>query len=327
MDARQDPLEGASIRSRVRRVTCTVALLLALTGCSTLPASGDATAAVLGAKFGGCDGDHVEIEAVGFLSGVGEWVHVVDVLGRDDSREDQDAVVVRTAEGEPHRYILDAARPAGIEWALENDAEVWFAIADPAIWEKDLVATVTIVTDGGEVFFSGRCSDLALRQPLTQRLGEKTNRLLAGIPHVEPADVERYLGLVSGTPAPTEVILNPDTADAALLASLTLIGVTITTTSAPGDGGLMIVTRIPAGWNDAVPIGDLTLEGAAINAYVDDTGILEFWLVDGSGDVSVPYGRLGRVDTHGASVSVLVNTSLVFDDGAIGSGEFVTVVD
>ena len=68
-------------------------------------------------------------------------------------------------------------------------------------------------------------------------------------------------------------------------------------------------------------------EGAAINAYVDDTGILEFWLIDGSGDVSQPYGRLGTIDTQGKSVSVLVDTSLVFDDGAIGDGEFVKIVN
>lgn len=316
------------MNSIVRTVASTAVVIgLALTGCSTLPTPNDATAADLGQKFGACDGTGIEIDAVGFLSTVGEWVRVTEVVNADGAQDDTGPVEVRTAEGETPLYLIDPSRLAGIDWALENDAEVWFAIADPAIWEKNLVETVMVVTNAGEVFFSGRCSDLALRQPLTELLGESTDDLLRGVPQVKPSEVERYLAPASEPPAATEVILNPDTADASLLDSLDLIGVTVRTTSAPGNGELMIVTRIPAGWNDAVPIGDLTREGAAINAYVDDTGILEFWLIDGSGDVSQPYGRLGTIDTQGKSVSVLVDTSLVFDDGAIGDGEFVKIVN
>ncbi|MFT4229509.1 MAG: hypothetical protein QM602_04390 [Microbacterium sp.] len=151
------------------------------------------------------------------------------------------------------------------------------------------------------------------------------------LPLVAPEDVRDYLGIIDPEPEvqdPDRLILDPETVDASVLEPLTLIGIYLKTNGAIGDGTLTICTRIPAGWNECVMANETSsVKGWNFNAYVDDSGELEFWLLNGDGDVSQPFGKIGEVDTGGKGIKVFVDTSTIGADGTITNDNLVTLID
>jgi hypothetical protein len=239
-------------------------------------------------------------------------------------------VEVKTASGDTKTVGLHSSFWPGIEWALKNDSKVWLAMADPEYWEPGTVDYVLIETAGGEVFFPGECLDAVLRIPLHDELAPDSDTVLAGLPLVEPGKAREYLGLEEAAPDgphPDRVILNPDDVDASVLEPLTLIGIDLKTNGPVGDGTLTICTRIPVGWNECVSADDQSVEGWNFNAYIDDSGVLEFWLLNGDADVSQPLGKIGEVATRGKEIAVLVDTSKIGADGTVKDDDLVMLID
>ncbi|MCU4672904.1 hypothetical protein [Microbacterium fluvii] len=312
-----------------------MAVLLA--GCATPAAlSSEASAAQLGAAFGACSaGGPGEggspIEAVAATK---DWVAAaaLNTGQRPDSGVTGTRdVEVQTVSGGKETVRLHSSFWPGIEWAFNNDAKVWLAMADPEYWEQGTVGYVLVETAGGEVFFPGECLDEILRIPLHDELGPESDKLLAGLPLVEPGKVRDYLGIEDAAPEeqhPDRVILNPDDVDAAVLEPLTLIGIYLKTSGEIGDGTFTICTRIPAGWNECVMADEKsTLDGWNFNAYIDDSGELEFWLLNGDADVSQPFGKIGEVNTRGKGIEVFVDTSTIGVDGTVTNDDLVTLAD
>ncbi|WP_434810420.1 hypothetical protein [Microbacterium sp. bgisy189] len=240
-------------------------------------------------------------------------------------------VEVQTLSGGTASVRLHSSSWPGIEWGFENDAKVWLAMADPEYWTPGTVYFVLIETADGEVFFPGWCGDETLRIPLEAELGPESDELLAGLPLVAPDDVRDYLGIVDPEPEvqdPDRLILDPEIVDASVLDPLTLIGIHLKTNGAIGGGTLTICTHIPAGWNECVMADETSsVKGWNFNAYVDDSGVLEFWLLNEDGDVSQPFGKIGEVDTGGEGIEVFVDTSTIGADGTITNDDLVTLVD
>ncbi len=91
------------------------------------------------------------------------------------------------------------------------------------------------------------------------------------------------------------MIRNPDDVDASVLGPLTLIDIELTTSAGIGNGTFTICTRIPAGWNECVTADEKSsADGWNGNAYIDDSGELEFWLLNPDADVSQPLGKIGE---------------------------------
>lgn len=323
-------------RSRALAGLAALVLAALLAGCSS-PAAlpPDASAEELGKAFGACseEGSGEVLPPLETVAATREWVAAAALNA--DQRPESDAsettdVEVRTVAGEAQEVRLHSSFWPGIEWAFENGANVWLAMADPELWVPGTVDYVLIETTTGEVFFPGLCLDDVLRIPLQEELGATSDQLLAGLPLVEPGDVRDYLGIETPTPEepnPDWVILNPDDVDAAVLEPLTLIGIDLKTTGAIGDGTFTICTRISAGWNECVMADAQSVDGWSFNAYVDDSGDLEFWLLNADADVSAPLGKIGEVATHGKGIKVLVDTSKIGADGTIHHQDLVTLID
>jgi len=321
-------------RSRALTALALLAFTALLAGCamSTNQPAGS-SAAELGKAFGACsdDGPGEGAPAIEVVANTEQWVAVAGL--NTEQRPDVGAsettdVEVATVSGGKETVGLHSSFWPGIEWGLENDAKVWLAMADPELWVPGTVDYVLIETVDGEVFFPGRCLDEVLRIPLQEELAPDSNNLLAGLPLVEPGKAREYLGISdeeSGRQHPDRVILNPDDVDASVLDPLTFIGISLKTSGAVGDGSFTICTRIPAGWNECVMADDHSVEGWDFNAYVDDSGQLEFWLLNGDGDVSKPYGKIGEVKTNGKDISVLIDTSKIGADGTVKDSNLVVL--
>lgn len=305
-------------------------VLLALTGCATTAggAPSNATSEELGAIYGACDQESVEgYDPLEFLASTEEWVQVIRVIEARREPRVTSAVTFEDGTGSERTLNVHSNKWPGIDWAAENGADVWFAVADTTVWEKDLVATALIATRSGAVFFPGNCVDIGFRQPLFEQLGPDAEEVLAGLPLIPRGEVREYLGLVEPEPVEGEVILNPDSVDESVLEPLTYVGFTLTTTDVVADGMLAIATRVEAGWNDGVMTDRASTHGTSLNAYLDESGVLEFWLLDYDGNVSEPLGKLGEVQTHGKAVNVLIDTSGISADGEFTGSDRVTVVE
>lgn len=198
-------------------------------------------------------------------------------------------VEVQTVSGDTETVRLHSTFWPGMEWAFAHDAEVWLALADPDYTKPGTVDYVLIETPRGEVFFPGYCLDGALRIPLHEALGPDSDQLLAGLPLVEPGKAREYLGIEEPTPEEP----HPDRV-------------------------------IP---NPDTVDASVSEKGWHFNAYIDDSGELEFWLLNGDGDVSKPFGKIGEVDTRGKGITVVVDTSKIDADGTVKSDDLVTLVD
>ncbi len=331
------------LRQRLHAAFVIAVLGILLSGCASQPggsmvrnAPENATASELSEFFTDCDmsdaGD--TIGWVNIISSVGEWLHVAELDANDRPRAEGMEVTevgVTTVDGRKTRIWLAPQSWPGIEWALENGGDVWIALVDPEFMKTGTVNYTLILTESGEAFFTGRCPNVTLFNPLSEYLGVEMNEVLRGLPNVEIPKIREYLGIVEEGEREREAgnySLNPDAVDAEVLEPLTLIGVSIRITDPVQPESFSICSRIELGWNDCIPLDQNSVDiGYDVNGYVDDDGVLQFWLLDYDATSSQPYGKLGQVRTDGKDVSVVIDTSTVTADGSFTGDDLVSLTD
>jgi hypothetical protein len=272
--------------------------------------SGSATplsaAHTLGPEFGACADPPGETSGSvsQFLAGVSGWIPIID----------SDAVVEATRAPSGERWTFPAVirRPdglletvrihasfwPGIDWGLANKANVWLAMADASVG-ADLVAYVVVVASDGSVFFPGECSETLIRQPMIQSFGSEYSDLARAMAGKTPSEIDTLLQVSSGagsTPeaSPEVVILNPEMAPHALLASLqrVVIHVRLQTPLGPN---FTICTKASVGWNDCLVADETAGPGVVVGGYVAADRRLEVWLLDEQANLAQPIRHIGDV--------------------------------
>lgn len=272
-------------------------------GGATQPAvAGRTMADDLVAKFPSCPRDSGEwLAPEDVLAEAAEWVHVVEVTvaGKDDGGDPPPMSKVVADDGTTAELLVHDSYWRGIEWGLANDAEVWFAVADPeATYIPGTVAYVLVLLPDGSVYMAGECGDEKVRRALREELGPATDARLRGLIGLTKKD--EILASLRGRPEPPTldddeiVVLNPETADAELLNSLqqAVIHIQVPT---PAGGEFTICTKARVGWNDCIMADDSARDGQVVSGYVGDDGVLEVWLLNENADLSRPVRKLGEV--------------------------------
>jgi len=298
--------------------------------CATSPGApppDDADAATLSATFGRCDPDQtvddenpatwIPERAAQYVTVTDDWRHLETVTSatRTPQGERYTFPAEVVADGTAQEVRVHANLWPGIDWALAHDDDVWLAMGDDGAREPDIVDYVAVFTDD-DVWFPGSCKDTRFYQPLHERLGDDTASVLARLPGATPDERDELLG-IERFPAhePTETILQD--ADDATLEGLDHLSVMITADPLDTAETYTFCTRIDAGWNDCLFADDPDLAGGIdINAFVDGTGVLQFWLLDAFAHVEEPVLDLGRVSvdearTSAGQVRVTIDTDAV----------------
>jgi hypothetical protein len=163
----------------------------------------------------------------------------------------------------------------------------------------DLVAYVVVVASDGSVFFPGECSETLIRQPMIQSFGSEYSDLARAMAGKTPSEIDTLLQVSSGagsTPeaSPEVVILNPEMAPHALLASLqrVVIHVRLQTPLGPN---FTICTKASVGWNDCLVADETAGPGVVVGGYVAADRRLEVWLLDEQANLAQPIRHIGDV--------------------------------
>ena len=313
-----------------------VGLMLLVAGCgdgdpdagaSALPA--DASIKELAATFASCPEPLDAIAAAAeFIEEADRWMKVVRVEARDVDldRTSRATVLVEATDGRSlseESLSLHGSYWPGIDWALSHGGEVWAALAKPGLLASDdTVLYVIAYTPDGEAFFPGRCQHAILYEPLAQALGEDFNPRMSQLPGRTGDDLVVALRGQLPVDEPLDVIvLNPETVDVEYLESLQFAVVHIKLNAELGSDHT-ICTRVEAGWNDCfVPDAEAVKNGYAVNAFLDGTGVLEFWLLDADANLAKPIELLGKISVPSAFAGtdeIALRTEL--DTAQLGKG-------
>jgi len=338
----EQPSEAESVRAiahRRRRVVAAGALVaLSMVGCGggddvqtrTAGVSPDDDLSALGScpEQGSLD----FAPAPEYISKTAEWVQV-DPVRSSEAVESADrastsdvALSVRTAtkgasEGtsSERKLRMHGSFLEGLDWANGNpDAEVYLGIGGKDHDGQVLFAMV--VGKDGEVAFAGECQRSALTDPLLARFDE------------DPAKIRDLVGLVGpgleaavleAPPDPVKVsVLNPEDTEAEVLAKLTLVTVRLDV-PAEWSGPATICTRVAEGWNDCVPLDGSVKFPTTLSAYVNDTGVIEVWLLDEAATLTQPVQKLGettigsKLVRDGALVPLVLTGTLTSDGRSV----------
>jgi len=314
---------------------------LSLSGCAPIGGnsadprtlSATTSAEELSNAFSSCEYDNVDGAAANeFISQIPAWVRVAEFVSADRTKIDEPSrqqAVIRTVDGRSISVAILSADWSAIDWALENQVTVWLGLDSQPVSGADTAdgtntVSVTMLTKSDGVFFAGECADRILRDPLYEMLGSNATSILEAIPTMTPEQRSTAL-LVSGNSKDTEapegsdvVILNPQTADEKLLLTLHPISIRIAVTEAGGHelSPLTICSRIPEGWNDCIPLTDSAVQRFEVSGYLDEDGVLEFWLADENANLKSPIALLGRIDISavpGLKLSEINAVSVVID--------------
>ena len=279
-------------------------------GVSDPGISGSATplsaADTFGPEFGACLGAPGEtFESVSqLLAGVSGWIPIVD---SDDVVEATRApsgerwtfpAVIRRTGGLLETVRIHASFWPGIDWGLANKAKVWLALADVSEG-ADLVAYVVVVASDGSAFFPGECYEAQVRQRMIQSFGSGYSDLARALAGKSQSEIDTLLQGSSGAGSITKgslevVILNPETAPRALLASLqrVVIHVRLKTPLGPN---FTICTKASVGWNDCFIADETAGPGVLVGGYVAADRRLEVWLLDEQASLAQPIRHIGDV--------------------------------
>ncbi len=316
-------------------------LAAVLSGCGVWPSTApDATSEELAAAFAPChlSGDVDRGEPVGDLEHVWEWMPVVELLTVGGGDSGYLPVTVRDADGVTRDVSVYFHSIPGIRWGLEHGAAVWFGMAEPGTMSVTNATTVElVVTPSGSAFFPGGCFDHWLRLQVGEALGGGIDAALSAVPTVEASQLRKHLGIaVPDIPQSDEVILDPSTTDPDILSALDFVSGDVWVTDAVGDDAMQaahtehtICTRNPVGWNECFVADERAVtSGSGYGGYVDESGVLEFWLLDGDADVDHPFGKLGEIHADGRRrVDVRIDTSGIRPDGSFEGSDRVTEVE
>jgi hypothetical protein len=329
---------------RTARVWAAFAAIATIGGCANASPKAipeDATGATLSVKFGACDstGD-LQGTPQGYMEGLVSWRQIAKV-GKQAPYPHFDnlrATTVSDLSGHKSTVLLSTAELPGVQWATDNDLDVWLGMDAPVEGiQFDSVGTPMVFTKDGDVFFPGDCTDDFLYKPFHAQFGAETADVMTRLTAADHEDVSSLLEVDEptkrGTAADAPVILNPEDAPAGLLDSLHPVTVHITLTNPIVLNGepSAVGTHIAQGWGDAVPSEMATGPGFDLGAYVDDDRTLELWLLDSSATLNNPIGFLGRVKVPSSgSVDVrmaaedldpaTLPTTADKDPGLIGTG-------
>ncbi|MEZ5176673.1 MAG: hypothetical protein R2823_10820 [Acidimicrobiia bacterium] len=305
-------------------------------GSALLPA--DATIGELAATFSVCPEPLDAIApAAEYLEEAIGWMKVDRVVRHSDDpdRTLPATVLVQGVDSTTEEEVsIHGSYWPGIEWALASGGQVWFAMGDPEMLAFDnMVLYVLTYTPDGKAFFPGRCQHDILYKPLVQALGEEFDARMNAIPGKTGDDLVIALrGQLPVEPPDDVVILNPETAPEKLLESLQFAVVHVTLNAALGPD-YTICTYVEAGWNDCfVPDSDAVTIGYAVDAYLDDTGVLEVWLLDSNANLLEPIELLGTVnvpaslaDTEEIAMRIEVDTAQL-SKGEPGTADLVETI-
>ncbi len=178
--------------------------LLLVAGCvrggsASLPP--DASGVEAGAVFGACSAPvDLVAEPVGYLASADRWIRVDEVVApvRDETSADLSTIRGGDSAGAVPTEMTVNVPPSywpGVEWALNAGGEVWFAMADPTLYERDFVAYVVAFTPAGEAFFPGDCQEQILGEPLRERFGSGFDRVMHDIVGLSGPALATQLGI------------------------------------------------------------------------------------------------------------------------------------
>lgn len=195
---------------RIDRVAVAGSLLVVV-GCAA-PAGGSGGGTTsgerLGAKYGACADPDAEtsVDPRDFLVAATDWRLITRVRRAEQEPagdvHTRPATVVTSTGEQVDVRIHDSYWP-GIDWALANDAKVWFGAADPTTYQAGTVGIVLVATRSGDVFFPGDCQDQLLNEPLHEAIGAHADAVLASVPTLGDEQARAALGLSeSETPSP-----------------------------------------------------------------------------------------------------------------------------
>ncbi len=258
-------------------------------------------------------------EAVGSIAETVGWIEVGGVVEHPSGAEGEQAtlpatVTVLSATGMAHGLVepdddtavvdVHDSYWAGVDWALENDAGVWFGLADPAYTEGDTVAVVVVVLPDGRVFFPGDCSHDTLYAPMAMAYG---GGLDAVVRDALGEDGDALADALHYDADPEEersdiVVLNPETVSPQVLEELrsALLAVRI---SEPLGEGYTVCPKVVAGWNDCFMADERAAGDGYTTLAYHDGGPIEIWLLDGSANLTRPLALLGVVEIPEALAS------------------------
>lgn len=304
----------------------------AIAGCATPPAgteveppslsaSSATGAAALSATYGACVPGVMYDQgppSLGWLAKLTPWRRVGELVSAGPDEHGRQLVEIVDDAGTARTESLVTGKLAGLQWGLENDAEVWLGVAPKSGVPEEIDGVV--VFTAGDAFFPGECMDDQYAYAHS-RLGDETAAVLAHLRSEPDLDARMNLLRVGSEndhePQPeasVPVILSPGIAPAGLLKSLRHIQLHITVT-APVDvdgGSTTICSHIDEGWGGDCAMADDATGGVRLGGYVGESGIVELWLMDGQADFTEPIGYLGAI-TAGAgrnlSTTVTIDTA------------------
>lgn len=287
-----------------------IALLVASCGAASTGSglSADADSAALIEAFAPCDSDAEFVPPAEFLvSSADRWLRVTRIVDRpDDAWEDGgqvdlEAVPFGGSEPAIESVLMWREHADGVEWAIASGAEPWVVMPPPeALFIDGLIGFTMVVPDDTAPFFAGPCAFDFIQGPLERMLGDRSEETLRAIVGKTGDDLAGLLGLPLSTDTvppvdPDLQVLNPQDAPAELLDSLRTASVQYLLDVPLGDE-YTICSRIAAGWNDCfVPDDKSASRGYGMGVYLDETGVLEVWLMDRSANLANPIQLLGTI--------------------------------
>jgi len=196
------------------------------------------------------------------------------------------------------RTVVVSGRPGHwqlVDWGLRDPGvRVLFGLKE----EGSRISSISFELDDGRVFFPGLCRE-GLNRSLVDTYGPDVQVALADVRSLPLAEAQEYLRTGGGRyPDPLleePVIVNPSTVSEEVLNSLQFALVVATIDEVP-EVPSTICTKSTFGWGDCFQADTEALaNGVAVDAYLNGSGLLEFWLTDESANLTKPIRLLGSV--------------------------------
>lgn len=275
--------------------TVTVVVLL-VTSCtvgppgSGLPADTDATTLIETFAPCGRRGEFDVEPAEHLVETAGRWLGVTRIIDRPDGAwegsEQVELEVVPFTGSEPatESVLMWHEHADALGWAVASGAEPWVVMPPPDYPTIDgLIAFTLIVPDHTGPFFAGPCAFYYRQGPLEEMLGDRSEETLRAMVGKTGNELAEVLGVTTSTAplAPVDPDLQVlDPPGTALLNTLRTATVQYLL-DVPLGSDYLICSKIAVGWNDCfVPDAKSASLGYAMGEYLDDTGVLEVWLLD-----------------------------------------------